>query len=32
MLDKFILNKDNAVLIIVDIQDKLAVVMKHKEK
>jgi nicotinamidase-related amidase len=32
MLDKFILNKNNAILIIVDIQDKLAVVMKHKKK
>jgi nicotinamidase-related amidase len=32
MLHKFILNKNNAVLIIVDIQDKLAVVMKHKDK
>jgi nicotinamidase-related amidase len=31
-MDKFILNKDNAVLVIVDIQDKLAVVMKQKEK
>lgn len=32
MLDKFILNKDNSVLVIVDIQEKLAVVMKQKEK
>lgn len=32
MLDKFILNKDNAILVIVDIQEKLAVVMKQKEK
>jgi len=32
MLDKFILNKNNSVLVIVDIQDKLAVIMKHKEK
>lgn len=31
-MDKFILNKNNAVLVIVDIQDKLTVVMKHKEK
>ncbi|MBI5664278.1 MAG: hydrolase [Nitrospirae bacterium] len=31
-MDKFILNKDNSVLIIVDIQDKLAVVMKQKDK
>lgn len=31
-MDKFILKKNNAVLVIVDIQDKLAVVMKHKEK
>lgn len=31
-MDKFILNKDNAVLVIVDIQDKLAVVMDQKEK
>ena len=31
-MDKFILNKNNALLVIVDIQDKLAVVMKHKEK
>ncbi|MBI4842938.1 MAG: hydrolase [Nitrospirae bacterium] len=31
-MDKFILNKDNAVLVIVDIQEKLAVVMKQREK
>ena len=31
-MDKFILNKNNAVLVIVDIQDRLAVVMKHKKK
>lgn len=31
-MDKFILNKDNSILVIVDIQEKLAVVMKHKEK
>jgi nicotinamidase-related amidase len=31
-MDKFILNKDNSVLVIVDIQDKLAVVMEQKEK
>lgn len=29
---KFILNKDNSVLVIVDVQDKLAVVMNQKEK
>ncbi|MBI5674337.1 MAG: hydrolase [Nitrospirae bacterium] len=31
-MDKFILDKDNSVLVIVDIQEKLAVVMKQKEK
>lgn len=31
-MDKFILNKDNSILVIVDIQDKLAVVMSQKEK
>jgi nicotinamidase-related amidase len=31
-MDKFILNKDASVLVIVDIQDKLAVVMSQKEK
>lgn len=31
-MDKFILNKDSSVLVIVDIQEKLAVVMKQKEK
>ncbi len=31
-MDKFILNKDNSALVIVDIQDKLAVVMSQKEK
>ena len=31
-MDKFTLNKDNSVLVIVDIQDKLAVVMKQREK
>ncbi|MBI4682434.1 MAG: hydrolase [Nitrospirae bacterium] len=31
-MDKFTLNKDNCVLLIVDIQDKLAVVMSQKEK
>lgn len=32
MLDKFILNKDNSVLVIVDVQEKLTAVMKQKEK
>jgi nicotinamidase-related amidase len=31
-MDKFILNKDNSVLVIVDIQDKLSVVMDQKKK
>lgn len=31
-MDKFILNKNNAVLLIVDIQDKLAVVMGERQK
>jgi len=31
-LDKFILNKDNSILVIVDMQDKLAAVMDQKEK
>jgi len=31
-LDKFILNKNNAVLVIVDIQDKLAVIMSERQK
>ncbi len=31
-LDKFLLNKEDAVLLIVDIQEKLAVVMKEREK
>lgn len=32
MIDKFFLNKEDTVLLIVDIQDKLAVVMKEKDK
>ncbi|MDO8281468.1 MAG: hydrolase [Thermodesulfovibrionia bacterium] len=32
MPDKFILNNKNSVLVIVDIQEKLAVVMKQREK
>ena len=31
-MDKFILNKDNSVLLVVDIQEKLAVVMNQKDK
>jgi len=31
-VDKFILNKNNAVLLIVDVQDKLAVVMDERQK
>jgi len=31
-MDKFILNKDNSILVIVDVQDKLAVVMNKREK
>jgi nicotinamidase-related amidase len=31
-MDRFFLNRNNSALIIVDIQDKLAVVMKQKEK
>jgi nicotinamidase-related amidase len=31
-MNKFILNKENAVLVIVDIQEKLAAVMDQKEK
>jgi nicotinamidase-related amidase len=31
-MDKFILNKDNAILLIVDIQEKLATVMDQKQK
>ena len=31
-MDKFILNKNNAVLLIVDVQDKLAVVMGERQK
>lgn len=31
-MEKFILDKNNAVLVIIDIQEKLAVVMKQKEK
>jgi nicotinamidase-related amidase len=31
-MNKFILNKDNSILVIVDIQEKLAAVMKQKEK
>ena len=31
-MDKFIINKNNAVLLIVDIQDKLAVVMGERHK
>jgi len=31
-MDKFILNKDNSVLVVVDIQEKLAVVMDQKDK
>jgi len=31
-MDKFILNRNNAVLVIIDIQDRLAVVMDQKEK
>jgi len=31
-LDKFILNKEDAVLLIVDIQERLAIVMKDKDK
>jgi hypothetical protein len=30
--DKLILNKEDAVLLIVDIQERLAVVMKDKDK
>ncbi|MEW6713503.1 MAG: hydrolase [Nitrospirota bacterium] len=30
-MDKFILTKDNSVLVIVDVQEKLAAVMKQKE-
>jgi nicotinamidase-related amidase len=30
--DKFILNKEDAVLLVVDIQERLAVVMKEKDK
>ncbi len=31
-LDRFIIDKEDTVLLIVDIQDKLAAVMKEKEK
>lgn len=31
-VDKFVLDKENTVLLIVDIQDKLAAVMKEKDK
>jgi PII-like signaling protein len=31
-MDKFQLDKNNAVLVIVDIQEKLAAVMKHKQQ
>lgn len=31
-VDKFILNKDNAVLLIIDIQERLATVMKQKDQ
>lgn len=31
-MDKFFLTKDNSILLIVDIQERLAVVMKEKEK
>lgn len=31
-MDKFLLTKDNSILLIVDIQERLAVVMKEKEK
>ncbi len=31
-LDKFVLNKEESVLLIVDIQEKLAAVMKEREK
>lgn len=31
-MNKFILDKNNSVLVIIDIQDKLAAVMKHKEQ
>ncbi|MBI4848959.1 MAG: hydrolase [Nitrospirae bacterium] len=31
-MDKFILDRNNSILVIVDIQDKLAVVMKHKQR
>ncbi|MEK6776939.1 MAG: hydrolase [bacterium] len=31
-MEKFLLDKSNAVLVIVDIQDKLAAVMKHKQQ
>ncbi len=30
--DKFILNKEDTVLLIIDIQDKLAAVMKERDK
>lgn len=32
MIDKFIINKDEAVLVVVDIQEKLAAVMSENEK
>jgi nicotinamidase-related amidase len=32
MVDKFMLDKENAILLIVDIQEKLAAVMKEREK
>jgi len=31
-LDKYFLERDDSVLLIVDIQDKLAAVMKEKDK